>query len=559
MKQQLALRGAVERQVMLLFTAVALTLVFPAQASLTAMFLHRQDIILVALGLMLLALCGWRLTPRSAPLVGHRLLLPGALLSLFIICLVGHYLVLCGYDMSRDEQMASFDAAVFRSGHLVYSLAAIWRDSADALNTTFMYPAEMRGAWISAYLPGNAVLHALIGSLTGPLLASVGLFALWGCVRRIWPDDRELPLVAIALYVGSGQILMTGMTSYAMNGHLALNMVWLWLFLGNDRRSDMLALVVGFCATGLHQPLMHPMFVAPILCLCMLNRQWHRVALYGIGYAMIGAFWLWWPERMWELVQANPHAVQPEGVDYISRLIQTVRDGGSARVPNMMANLLRFAAWQHLLFLPLLIFGIRGSRGGQLIAALTAGLGLTILVMFAILAYQGHGFGYRYLHGLIGNCILIALFGWKRISARLGQWRPLLIRTSLAGLAVLLPVQALMAHEFYAPFARASARIDTIDADYVVIDPESAPFAQDIVINRPDLSNRPIRLDSTGLTPQLIARLCLSDARVVLVGDKPLADIYGYFGLPTGGLATKHNAVLAKIFVKAGCRVGEIR
>ena len=558
MKLRTMLFGAVDRQIMLFFTAALMALVFPAQTNLTTLFLHRQDLVLLGLGLVLLLACCWRLKPNSVPLAGHRLLLPGAALVLVLVCLVGHYLVLCGYDMSRDEQMASFDAAVFRSGHLVQSLPVFWRDSADALNTLFMYPAAARGAWISAYLPGNAMLHALAGSLTGPVLAAVGLVALWHCVRRILPDDRELPVVALALYVGTGQIVLTGMTTYAMNGHLALNLVWLWLFLGDRRRSDVLALLVGFCATGLHQPLMHPMFAAPVLCLCLLNRQWHRVALFGIGYALIGAFWLWWPGWMWELVQVDPHAVPPEGVDYLSRLIQTVRDGGVGRLPYMMANLLRFAAWQHLLLLPLLIVGITKSRGNPLIVALIAGVALTILVMAIILPYQGHGFGYRYLHGLIGNCIIIALFGWKQLGAELAFRRTLLVRATFAGLAISLPVQAVMAHQFYAPFARASSRIDTLDADYAVINPDAAPFAQDLVLNRPDLSNRPLRLASLGMTPPLIARLCRNGARVVLVGAKPLAQIQAYFGSPTGSTESKDNAALAKTLAEAGCRVSEL-
>ncbi|MEQ1688983.1 MAG: hypothetical protein ABL874_10455, partial [Sphingopyxis sp.] len=484
--------------------------------------------------------------------IRHRLLLPSGALLLLLVCLAGHFLLLGGYDLSRDEQMASFDAEVFRSGHLVATLPALWRDSADALNTSFMYPAEARGAWISNYLPGNAALQALLGRLTGPLLSALGLVALWGCVRRIWPEDRELPIVALLLYIGSGQIVLTGMTSYAMSGHLALNLIWLWLFLRGSWRMDVAALAVGFLATGLHQPLMHPMFAAPILFLCLYERQWQRAALYLAGYAMIGAFWLWWPGWTWGLVQAGGGIAQPAGVDYASRLMQTVMAGGVERIPNMLANLLRFVAWQHVLLLPLFALGIAGLRTKRLMMALAAGVTLSIAVMFVILAYQGHGFGYRYLHGLIGSCILIALHGWKQAGSAIAKWRPLFVRTSISGLVIMLSFQAWMAHQFYAPYARASATIDASDADYAIIQSAAAPFAQDLVINRPDLSNRPIRLDSAAVSPALVARLCQNRARALFVGNGALADIRGLFGVQASHEAA---ADLSRSFATAGCRV----
>lgn len=547
---QSARTHALKWQIIALLMAAVLALAFPASANLTAFYLHRQDIFLLGAGLVLLLLCAWRLPPRASSLPGHILFLPGGVLLLLLVCLIGRYLVLGGYDLSRDEQMAIFDAEVFRSGHLVTALPALWRDSADALNTSFMVPAEARGAWISNYLPGNAALHALAGRLTGPLLSALGLIALWGCVRRIWPEDRELPIVALLLYIGSGQIVLTGMTSYAMSGHLALNLIWLWLLLRGSWRMDVAALAVGFLATGLHQPLMHPMFAAPILFLCLYERQWQRAALYLAGYAIIGAFWLWWPGWTWGLVQTDGGIAQPAGVDYASRLVQTVMAGGDDRVPNMLANLLRFVSWQHLLLPPLFALGIAGLRTKRLMMALAAGVGLTVVVMFIILAYQGHGFGYRYLHGLIGSCILIALHGWKQVGGASALWRPLLLRTSLAGLVIMLGLQAWMAHRFYTPYARASARIDASDADYAIVRSDAAPFAQDLVINRPDLSNRPIRLDSVAVTPKLVGRLCRNSARVTFVGNAALADIRAYFGVvaSAGGMTA-----LSRRFEAAGC------
>lgn len=540
---------------------LALILSFAFKAlNLTAFFLQRQDRWLLVTGVALLAVALLKLRGRDAPLGGGirlPLVIAGVLMG---VCLAGHEWILVGYDMSRDEQMATFDAAIFANGQLVQPIPALWRDHAEALNTLFMYPAEHRGAWVSSYLPLNAVLRAMAGffatpALVGPLMTGAGLLALWGCARRLWPQDREAPVVALLLYFGSGQIIVTGMTAYAMPAHLALNLIWLWLFLRGAGWADLAALTVGFVAVGLHQPLMHPMFAAPLLFLLLRDRQWRRVAFYALGYAAIGAFWLWWPNWTWSLVQATADAQRSEGVDYFTRLVTTVLKGDPLAIPNMAANLLRFVAWQHLLLLPLLLIGVKIARRDRLAGALTIGVVLTTGVMAVILPYQGHGFGYRYLHGLIGSCILIAVYGWKSLGENHAKWRALLLRSSVAGLVVLLPLQAWMAHAFYAPVANASARIDASGTDYAVVGKSDAPFSADLVYNGPRLDRRPVRLLREEVNPALARAICAEHASVALVGDRVLGPIAAYYGFNPSTVADKANRTFAPMLAQAGCRI----
>jgi hypothetical protein len=339
-----------------------------------------------------------------------------------------------------------------------------------------------------------------------------------------------------------------------MPAHLALNLSWLWLFLRRTRRSDLAALVVGFVATGLHQPLMHPMFVAPFLVLLLVDRRWDRAALYVTGYAAIGVFWLWWPGWTWTLVQASPDALRPAGVDYITRLTTTLRDRDPMGIPNMVANFLRFIAWQHLLLVPLMLIGARQSPRHPMIVALAGGMILTTTVMALAMPYQGHGFGYRYLHGLIGNGILLAIYGWHTLGSQLGRWRTLLLRTTAAGILVLMPLQAWMAHGFYASTAQVSDRIGRIDADYAVIGRKDVPSAADLVINPPLLERRPVRLLRQELDRSAIAALCASHPSVALIGNATLAPIATYFafGQPR---ADEFNPAFAPRLAQAGCRV----
>lgn len=540
--------------------AFALSLLFPASANLTAFFLSRQDRWLLLAEAAVVAACSVGLRARGKPLTADLRLLLIVSGVLLLVCFAGHYLVLSSYDMSRDEQMATFDASIFAHGQLVQKLPPLWRDHADALNTLFMYPAEHRGAWISAYLPGNAVFRALVGwlttpVLTGPLMTVIGGLALWGCARRIWPQDREASAIALLLYAGSAQVIVTGMTAYAMPAHLALDLTWLWLFLRRVWWADVLAVGVGFIAVGLHQPLPHLMFVAPLLFLPLLEKQWPRVVIYAFGYAATGAFWLCWPDWMWRLVQASEGAQKPAGVDYFTRLIVTVMHGDHFGFFDMCANLLRFIAWQNLLLIPLLLLGMKIARKDRLAGALAVGIFLTIYVMAVILPYQGHGFGYRYLHGLIGNCILLAVYGWKSLAGRQGKWRSLLLRASAGGIVLILPLQAWMAQAFYAPEAEVSAQIDASKADYAVIGAADVLFSRDLVNNPPRLDRRPVRLLREKIDPAAARTICGGHAIVALVGDGVLAPMAAYYGLARSTRADAANRALAPMLIEAGCQV----
>ncbi|SKB50969.1 hypothetical protein [Sphingopyxis flava] len=528
---------------------------------LSLFLLHRQDRWLLLSGSLLFAICSWKLPMRRAPLEGSwRIALAGTT-GMALMTWAGHYWILSAYDMSRDEQMAVFDAAVFARGAFAASLPEMWGHHSDLLNTMFMYKADPRAAWISDYLPLNAAFRALIGllatpTLSGPLMTLVGGLALWSCTRRIWPDDREPAMIGLLLYAGSAQILANGMTAYAMPGHLALNLVWLRLFLHKTWWADFMALLVGFLAVGLHQPIMHPIFAAPILSLLLLEKSWRRAAFFFGGYLTIGGFWYLWPSWMASLVQIDPSGFGGGSADYLNRLTSALERGGDLRAADMMANLLRFVAWQHLLLIPLAIAGLGAMRGERLPAALAGGIVLTITVMAIILPYQGHGFGYRYLHGLIGNFILLALFGWRSLGEALPRWRPLLIRTSLAGLVILLPVQMWMAHAFYAAPAHVSEQVDQVDADYAVISASDAPFAADLVINPPYLDKRPLRLLREAIDPEAALAICASQPSIALISASMTEPMAAYYGFGRGKADDAAEREVAQMLRRAGCKIG---
>lgn len=527
---------------------------------LTSKMLAQQDVWILALYVFL---SGWIL--RSSGLIDRPIQVDGRRIVIFcliilVLCYLGHLFILSGYDLSRDEQMANFDASIFAHGRLVWPLPRDWQINAAALNLEFMLPVDRPAAWSSAYLPMNAALRAAVGvvvdrNLTGPLLTAASLPLIWSIANRIWPSDREASTLAMLMLAGSGQFMIIGMTAYAMPAHLFFNLLWLRLFVVNRRWTDGLALIVAFIATGLHQPLFHPMFAAPFLLLTVLDRHWWRAGMFAVGYAMIGAFWLSWPMYIQGLIMGPDSTAAAAGIDYVSRLNQIL----SLTLANptlTAANLLRFVVWQHLLLLPFLVIGLRVVRRDRLGAMLALSLAMPIVVMAIILPYQGIGFGYRYLHGVLGNAVLLSVYGWRELKASHAELRPMLLKATAASALLLLPLQAWMAHARYAPSARASAQIDGSGADYVLVEAMGGPLVQDFVINRPDLSNRPVRLvvEAIDDMPALARGLCHPGVKVAFGTDAFYAPSWAYFGDKPRRSIDAELGNLRKPFDRAGCR-----
>lgn len=532
---------------------------------IAAVLVRRQDIVL--LGLVVL-LAGVALLPilrvRRPLLFGWRVI-AAISLATAVLAYVGHDWLLLGYDFTRDEQMANFDASVFGAGYLVWPLPPEWQAHATELNFRFMPHVEgQQLAWISGYLPMNAAIRALFGLLGDPAFAGAAYLAasvllLWSCARRIWPDQPETATVCTLLLASGGQFIMAGMTAYAMPAHLCLNLLWLRLFLADRRTADLGAVVVGFVATGLHQPLFHPMFVAPFMLLLLLERNWRRLMIFVPLYAAIGIFWLAWPANISGLLAGIGDTTENTGGGYIARalaLLTTNRDN----VPTMAANLLRFVTWQNVLLLPLLLASWSTVRRGGLAAALALGFAMPVLALIVILPSQGYGFGYRYLHGVLGNAVLLAGYGWNRFQDS-AVVRSSLMHATGASLLVLLPVQGWMTHQIYAANAQASARIDASGADYALIPEGNLIVLHDLVFNRPDLSNRPIRLMEPLVADpaDLARRICHPGVTVALFEDSFFDAMADVLWIPR---SEKADAALRRdrpALELAGCRVALLK
>lgn len=535
---------------------------------ITGFFAREQDRFLVITWLIVLLLMLARFPQRERLLQLSKRGTAALALLVAFGCYLGHHLILMGFDLSRDELMASFDARIFAGGRLAQPLSPEWQADASMLNTVFMFPVERPIAWVSAYLPGNAMLRTAAGwlgdmALVSPIMTGLAVWFTWCCARRLWPDDRETQTITTLLLACSGQVLFSGMTSYAMAALLCFNMSWLLLFLRGRWATDLAALALGLIGTGLHQPLFHPAFAGPFILLLAWRREWGRFVLYSAGYAIICLFWLKWPGWSFEQVVGPLSEIRQGGaIGFAERLnIVLSRDYESTTL--MSANLARFAIWSAVPLMPLLIAGAWAERRNPIAWALLAGP-VALTALFAlVLPNQGHGFGYRYLHGMIGSFALLAGSGWRSLVGVHSQLRIAMTVSLLGGAILLLPLQATMAHRFYATYSTLDRKVESSGADYFALARDAAPFVEDLVRNRPDLSNRPIRLIADEITDPagLAARLCSTapGATIALPDNAFVAPVNELLhGEPTD-LSEQMMKRLAPAFEGQGCKVVRLR
>ncbi|CAN2536609.1 hypothetical+protein [Methylocapsa aurea] len=514
---------------------------------IASFFFHGEDFVfLVGMGLFLLALAVARLPIRFSPppwtmrrpfLIGF-----GAAGAALAIAAIGAVYCFRQFDLVRDELDANFDATIFLSGHLLAPLAAEWRPFVEAFRgPTFVLPVPADVAWATPYLPGNAALRALMSTLVGPqwtnpILLGVAIAATFGVANRLWSGRPDAAIVAVMLLATSAQALVNAMTSYAMTGHLALNMLWLWLFLRGGRVSHGFAALAGFIACGLHQLVFHPLFVAPFILSLLFERRFRLFVYYVGAYAGICAFWTeYYALAQWiEGVPAVAASAVGSGF-LIERVGKLLADANIGAVFLMMGNLARFLAWQNPVALPLVALGLGAVwRGDKAARPLAGGMVLATLAFGVLMPQQGNGWGYRYLHGFLGSWCLLAGYGWLaamehcEVAQRRAAGAAVAIAIAVSFfLLVPLRVEQVVASE--QPYRAATETIARADADVVLVDRTHLMHGGGLVRNDPYLRNRPLTLDLLFVDDNLFPVLCAAHKVAVLTEERALALGVPYF------------------------------
>ncbi|HTX49036.1 MAG TPA: hypothetical protein VME40_06550 [Caulobacteraceae bacterium] len=437
-----------------------------------------------------------------------------------------------GYVISTDEFLANFDARIFAHGELMAPVDPRWRPYVAAMQPAYMLPTPGHAFWASGYLPVNAALRALalkLGAetLLNPLLSAVGVVATYGVGRQIWPDDKRPALIAAALLAVSPQLIVMSMTAYAMPAHLALNMVWLWLFLRGGRLGHFGAIVVGFLASGLHELAFHPIFAAPFVLQLWLDRRWRLAGLYTLAYAGICLFWIeYWPLEQ-RIVGLPPAAAHAAGGGFF--LQKVLRDFGAFSLNNAFAtaeSLIRFIVWQAPLTAPLGFLSIAAAiRAKGVLRSLMLGVLLTLALTIVVTPAQVHGWGFRYFHGLLGGICLVAAWTWIRLTDALPAAGKAAANTAFVAscalsLVVFVPIRAWQAWSYVRPYAAAHAAIEHAPADVVIVADDGPTFFDtgSVMRNDPFLKRGPKVMALPLLDPLRLMILCATQRVAVFDG-----------------------------------------
>jgi hypothetical protein len=482
-----------------------------------------------------------------------------------LLAYAGSRIVYLGYALSMDEFMAVFDANIFRSGKLLAPIDPEWRAYAPALQPIFRLEIPGNIYWTSSYLPMNAAIRAAFGVIADPELAvpfmtAVALVLVFGVARQIWPDRPDAAVVSVLLLASSSQFLITAMTPYAMTAHLALNLLWLWLLQRDTRLSHGLAMLVALVACGLHQVIFHPLFAAPFVLSLWLGKRWRAASAHTTAYAVIGLFWILYWSIVLRATGEFPDKESRVGLEsFISRVVEMITIGPSA-IALMVQNTLRFTAWQNPLLVPLALVALAALRTCSTpLRNLLLGIALTLLAMFVLMPFQGHGWGYRYLHGLLGSFALLAEQGWIRITAELSvglqRARLALGLATAISLGVILPYHAAQAHDFVKPYALASRAIEQAIAEIVIVDPTGIWYGADLVRNDPFLRGSPKVLVLNYLSEQQIADVC--GRYRVAVFDRSHASMFGMRMISDARYSAR-NRDLREIIQASSCDRGVV-
>jgi hypothetical protein len=407
-------------------------------------------------------------------------------IMVFLLTAAGTSFVFHQYALSADENMADFQARIFLSGKLRQEIPAFWQPMVHLIIPTHAGYFPSIHSWNSSYLPVYSVFRATLIPLglewlTNPVFAAISVLAIAGIAGRIWPNDPWKPLVAAVLLAASSQFLVMSMTAYAMPAHLALNLVWLWLYSDPGKRRFWLAPFVGVAALGLHQPFFHALFVAPFLVRLVLDRRWKAVVLFALIYLVGIVGWFVW----WRHFQPNFTGVGSKGTFGLYHTTGTIQF-------MYLTLLLGWLAFPLVLLIPLGFTRI-GAAPPLLRDAAVSCL-LTFGFYIFVHLDQAHGWGDRYFHGALGCLILVAVAGWDSLSAKLGKRSAAtFVGAGLAAALLLqLPLRCFQAEEFVRPYARTADVFHHINADIVVFQPCMAWYSNDLLRNDPFLRQRPI-------------------------------------------------------------------
>jgi hypothetical protein len=345
----------------------------------------------------------------------------------------------------------------------------------------------------------------------------------------LWPDSRSAPVIAALLVATSSQTLAAAMTSYAMAPHLFFNLLWLRLFLLDKWWAHVAAAFCGVLTASLHQVHPHLFFAAPFFLLLLRPFRPGVLLWYGAVYVAGHLAIIGWDRMAMGDTLAVTHAGQLTFEQFLQRV------GRLAQIPSLIdwatigAHIVRLFAWQSLALAPLLLFAVYWRAWPPLLMLMAASIVTSLLPYPFLLPEQGHGWGYRYLHGLLGCLALIGTAGWIQMERLHGRaFRQPVMLCFAATLAIVIPARAFLIERTITPWLAATEAALAMPADVVIVDRIGIFNGLGIPRNGPYAAERPVVMMMNDLSADQIRRLC-ANYRVAVFG----VDEAKQAGIPT--------------------------
>lgn len=422
-----------------------------------------------------------------------------------IITFAGTFFIFHNYALCMDEYAPEFQANIFLSGKLAATVPKPWQGFASSLSPIFIVYNPILHNWYQGYLPVYAAIKALflnlgVASATNPVLAALSVFFIGWTAKNIWPKEKNAPLLAMLLLLSSSQFLITSMTAYSMPAHLLLNAMWIYCYTHKQRYTDLLLPIIGIMALGVHNPFVHGLFVTPFLLRILRERPWKYSFYVGAVYFIGALSWYGY----WKFVAPHPT------LESISQTTIFSLPGSFQFFIIQPINFLLTLSWQSLTIILLAFFAIRNWRKlTPLYRDLFGGFVLTFGFYFFIAFDQGHGWGYRYIYGVLGNLILLAMAGWFELREAIGTEKAVnfLIVTLSFALFIQFPIRCMQAEAFVRPYAAAMRYLQSRPESFILIDDTKIWYSQDFVRNDPFLRHGPKIFNSRRLSNEQAEQL----------------------------------------------------
>lgn len=417
----------------------------------------------------------------------------------FFICLLGTFYVYGNFPLCMDEFWLHRQAEAFAQGMIKIPVPESLQDKSLAV-TAHMRLLGENGEWYtSPYLPVYSSLLApfkLIqaGWLLNPLLTGLTVWLTYRVARLIWPESGECQLAAVLSTGFSAQFLITGMSLYSMPAYPALHLVWLWLFY---REKYYVLPWLGLLIMGVHQPVVHALFIWPFVLRLVWNRSWipffYQVVIY------LGGCFLWW-SWMKFVRPGEPMGGSPDQVFHFFPIM----------LPAQVMAVTKLLGWNLLLIVPMFMIALfQLKRLSPMLRDLAYGI-VSVFIVYCFFRYtQGHGWGGRYFHPNFPALIFVAIGGWKLLFDRIGAkpaWN-LMAFSLIIAVLVQLPGRSWQVRDFSGHWQRAVEKIARQDAEVVILDTTRIFYGLDLVRNDLFLDNVPLVFYRRYLTMDQIDKL----------------------------------------------------